>query len=85
MAMRRASNSACDSFIAPKFPVGCCSALSSTWASVIETRPTVATTSSGACGRVCCAEDGEHPVRSMATAAAPPAAADRWNFSMAIS
>ena len=77
MARRRASYSACASFIAPKFPVGCWSAFSSTCASVMEVDPTVATTSLGAGVRGCCADDCAHPVSHNAAMHAAPVAAKR--------
>ena len=55
-AMRRASNIACDSFRLPKLDAGCCSARSSTCASVIGVVPTVATTSVAVCFFACCAD-----------------------------
>src|SRR5438552_2974445 len=68
-AIRRASYIACDSFKLPKLEAGCCSASSSTCASVIEVVPTVATTSDAVCGLIGCA-DVEHDTRSNQTPAA---------------
>src|SRR5438552_14932858 len=52
----------------PKLPVDCCSALSSTSASVIEVDPTVATTSEGGIRLAGCADVDEHAVTNSRTA-----------------
>src|SRR4029453_124944 len=68
-AARRAWYKATPSLTLPKLAAGCCSALSSTSASVIEADPTVATTSVGAGRLDCCAAVGEQSVSSAMTQA----------------